>query len=100
MEKHTKLFSVVSYITWIGWIAALLLRDKDDAIVRRHVNQALLLNLAETAASVLIKAGGLLAVIGEIASFAVLVLFIIGVVRAFKCSAEPLPFIGDIQLIR
>ena len=37
--------------------------------------------------------------IGEIIDIAVLVFFIMGIVRAAKLSDEPLPIIGDIHLI-
>ena len=38
MYRHSRLFSVISYITWIGWVIALALRDKGDPLVHRHIN--------------------------------------------------------------
>ncbi|MBR1457595.1 MAG: hypothetical protein IJ594_10625 [Oscillospiraceae bacterium] len=99
MNKNTKLFSVISYITWIGWIAAFVLSEKDDKLVRHHLNQALVINIIETVGTFLTRMGGLFAVIGEIVDLAVLVFFIMGIVRAAKLSDEPLPLIGDIHLI-
>ena len=99
MNKNTKALSVVSYITWIGWLAAYFVGGKDDRLVRHHLNQALVLNVIETVGSILIRAGGLLAVIGEILDIAVLVFFIMGIARAAKLSDEPLPFIGDIHIL-
>lgn len=99
MNKNTKLFSVISYITWIGWLVALFLSEKDDKLVRHHLNQALVINIIETVGGILIRMGGIFAVIGEIVDIAVLVLFIMGISRAAKLSDEPLPVIGDIHLI-
>ena len=99
MNKNTKLFSVISYITWIGWLAAFFLREKDDDMVRHHVNQALVINIIETAGTLLNRLGGIFSILGTIIDLAVLVFFIMGIVRAFKLSDEPLPFIGGIHLI-
>ena len=99
MNKNTKLFSVISYITWIGWIIAFVMRDRDDKIVSHHVNQALVINIVETIGAVLIKFGGVFGIIGEIVDVAVLVFLIMGIVRACKLSDEPLPVIGDIKLV-
>jgi len=100
MDKHTKLYSILSYITWIGWLIALFLRDKEDAMVRHHLNQALILNLASLVAGFLTRIGGLLGTIGSIVSLAVFVLCIMGIVRAAKLSDEPLPLIGKYTLIQ
>lgn len=99
MNKNTKLFSVISYITWIGWIIAFAMRDRDDKMVSHHVNQALVINIVETIGTVLIKIGGVFGVVGEIVDVAVLVFLIMGIVRACRLSDEPLPVIGDIKLV-
>ena len=99
MNKNTKLFSIISYITWIGWLVAFFMSEKDDKLVRHHLNQALVINIIETVGTILIRLGGLFAVIGEIIDIAVLVFFIMGIVRAAKLSDEPLPLIGDFHLI-
>ena len=99
MNKNTKLFSVISYITWIGWFIAFFMSEMDDQLVRHHLNQALVINIIETVGTILIRTGGLFAVIGEIIDIAVLVLFIMGIARAAKLSDEPLPVIGEIHLI-
>lgn len=99
MNKHTKLYSVISYITWIGWILALLLRDKDDAMVRHHLNQALILNIASLVCGLLTRIGGLFGTVGTLLDIAVFVLCIMGIVRAAKLSDEPLPVIGQYHLI-
>ncbi len=99
MNNRSNVIAAVSYITWIGFVAALVMRDSNDNYVTFHMNQALVLNILE-------MIGGVLAVfplIGGIASgiisFAVFVLWIVGVYRAATWSTEPLPFVGDIHII-
>ena len=99
MDKKTKLWSVLSYITWIGWIVAFVKHDRNDKVARRHLNQALVLNIIESAAALLSRWGGLFAVVGEAVDVACLVLFIMGIVRACRLSAEPLPVIGSVNLL-
>ena len=36
MNKNTKLFSIISYITWIGWLVAFFMSEKDDTISIRR----------------------------------------------------------------
>ncbi len=99
MQQGSKGLSIVSYITWIGWIIALLARDKSDTLVIRHLNQALILNLATTVATILTRINGFFAIIGWVIDVAVLVFWIWGIVRAIKGSEEPLPLIGGINII-
>jgi uncharacterized membrane protein len=100
MYKNSKLLSVLSYFFWVGWIIALLTREKDDTLVRRHLNQALVLNIVETLIGYVQRMGGLLRAASGIVGFACFVLFIMGIVRAVKLSEEPLPLIGELELIQ
>lgn len=99
MNSNTKLYSIISYITWIGWIIALLLRDKNDEMVRHHLNQALVLNIIASIAGILGKIGGLFGVIGWVIGVACFVLSILGIIRAFKLSSDPLPVVGQIKIL-
>lgn len=99
MYKHSKLCSVLSYITWIGWFVAYFLRDRADSLVRRHLNQALILNLVSLVASYLARRSGVIGIVGELVDLVVLVFAIMGIVRAFKLSEEPLPLIGTIDWV-
>ena len=99
MYKNSKLYAAISYLTWIGWVIALVLRDNNDPLVRRHLNQALILNIVESVGTILVRIGGIFGIIGEVIDLVCLVLFIMGIVRALKMSEEPLPLIGDITLI-
>ena len=98
-QKHSRTLAVVSYITWIGWIIAFLMRDRTDAYTAHHLNQALLIGLLRLA-------GGLCAMlphIGEelsaVVGVAAFVLVIMGIYRAANWRTDPLPVIGEIRLL-
>ena len=95
-----KTIAVIAYITWIGWLVAFLKRDKGNAFCTRHINQALTLNLAGIVANWMVSRGGLLSAAGSILDLGILILAILGIVRAAQESAEPLPVIGEIEIIR
>lgn len=99
-SSNTKSHSVLSYITWIGWIVILCIRDKEDEVVKHHLNQALVLNLAFTIVNVLSRIGGIMSTICSVLSLCLFVFWIIAIVRATKLSTEPLPVLGGIQLIK
>ena len=95
--KHTRLLSVISYITWIGWIIAFILSDK---VTTQHVNQALALNII----GILISAGNridssIIHWAAGIIALIALILTIMGIVRAVQMSDKPLPIIGNFKLI-
>ena len=98
MYRHSRLYAVISYITWIGFVVALIARDPADPLVRRHLNQALLINILETISSIL----GRFAIFGPVTfiiDLAVLVFFFMGIIRALNMDSRPLPLIGEIELI-
>ena len=99
MYKNTKLFSVLSYITWICWLIAFALHKKDDRLTRHHLNQALVLNLLATVVNAVARMGGIIATVCSIADIGLIILTIIGIYRAYILSDEPLPITGDIHLI-
>ena len=99
MRSNSRAAAIISYITWLGFFIALVMRDPADRFTAHHINQALVLNLVGLA-------GGLLAIIpvlGTIASgvisIGIIVLDIMGISRAATGSTEPLPFIGDIHIM-
>ncbi len=98
MKRHTKLYSVLAYITWIGFFISLLMRDKSDRVVNRHLDQALLINVIESIAGFLARRGGIIGTVGSVAGLACFILFIMGILRALKESEEPLPFIGQFNI--
>ena len=98
MYRHSRLYAVISYITWIGFVVSLVGRDPADPLVRRHLNQALLINILETISRIL----GRFAIFGPVTfiiDLAVLVFFFMGIIRALNMDSRPLPLIGEIELI-
>ncbi len=105
MEARTA--GIVSYITWIGWIIALINGDQDDEFIKHHLNQALIINICATICGAISGALGWIPVIrifsGIIFGFIGLVVFIMaiaGIVSASNNSTKPLPVIGDIKLMK
>lgn len=97
--NNRNILAAVSYVTWIGFLIAIVAGDRSDRFMTHHLNQALVLNVI----SIL---GGVLTVIplvgrmaASLVSLAVLVFWIMGIARALRGSMEPLPFIGDIHLM-
>ena len=99
MDRRTlNIPALISYLSWPGWIIALLIRDKTDPFAAHHLNQSLILNII----SVIAGAAAKLPLVGGIVSFvlslAFVVLWIMGIVRAVMWDDRPLPVIGDIHL--
>ena len=100
MYSHTKLYSVISYITWVGWIISFILHDRRDMLTRTHLNQALILNVLSIGVNLLNRIGGLFGTIASVIGLVLFVFWVWGLIRAVKGSDEPLPFIGDIMHIQ
>ena len=98
MNRNSKLLAVLSYFFWIGFLLSFFLRDKDDTLVRRHLNQALIIHLISTFAGFLGNFGGIFANAASIIGLGCFILFIMGFVRAIRMSEEPLPLIGEYTL--
>lgn len=99
MYRNTRLYSVLSYVTWIGFAASFVLHDRGDHMVEHHLNQALVINILETIGTILMRRRGLTGMAGNIIDVICLILFLMGIFRAAKMSDEPLPLIGDIHLL-
>ena len=99
MNSNSKAASIAAYITWVGFLIALIVRDPADRFTAHHMNQALVLNVIGIAAGAL----NIIPIIGNIAGLVigvgVFVLDIMGIARAAAGSMEPLPFIGEIHWI-
>lgn len=98
-EKKDKIAAIFSYLGWAFWIVAFIIRNKDDALSHEHLNQGFVLALAGTLTGLLARFHGLLGFSAGALGLAVAVLSIMGIVRAAKGSHEPLPVVGEIQLI-
>ena len=98
-NNKSKLPAILAYITWIGWIIAFLIRDKNDRFTTLHLNQAIAAALLEIVGSVLapIPVIGILATVLLVAGA---VLAIWGLIRAVQGNDKPLPYIGGISIIK
>ncbi|MBR0468592.1 MAG: hypothetical protein IJJ16_02665 [Mogibacterium sp.] len=99
MANKRNLIAAAGYITWIGFIIAVVMGDRGDGFSAHHLNQALVINLIGVV-------GGVLAVIpliGSIASgiisVAVFAYDVMGAISAYKGSTQSLPFLENIHLI-
>ncbi len=95
-EKKDKFAAVFSYLGWVFWIIAFIIRNKGDELSHRHLNQGLVLAVAGTITGVMTRFHGLIGLAGDILSIAVAILSIMGIVQALKGRYEPLPVVGDI----
>lgn len=104
-----KLISILSYIG-ILFLIPLFVR-KDSAYARYHVNQGLVLFVAELVWSVIFKilsvvlgwipvVGILVSVIGWVVEVIFLVLAIIGIINTINGKAKDLPVIGKVRIIK
>ena len=95
MDK--KVTGIVAYITIVGWIIAFLAGDKEGA--KFHLNQSLVLCLAQLALSVL----GKIPVVGLVTGILSLVIFvfqIMGIVYACQGQNKEVPLLGAIKILK
>ena len=96
---NNKVAAVAAYITWIGFLIAIIVGERDNRYVSHHMNQALVINILSILGGVV----GIVPILGSvaawIASAAVSVFGIWGIYRAIIGSTEPLPVVGDFHLI-
>jgi uncharacterized membrane protein len=96
---NQKVAAVAAYITWIGFLIAILIGDRGDGFVAHHLNQALVINLLSIFGGVIAIIPILGSTVSWVISIAVFAFMILGIYRAATGSTEPLPLIGDIHLI-
>ena len=93
MDK--KVTGIVAYITLIGWAIAYLIGDREGA--KFHMNQALVLALAELVVGIV---GGIVGIVGTVLGVVVFVLWVIGIVGAIQGKEKKVPLLGDIVLLK
>lgn len=87
IDAHTT--SILCYITWIGWIIAFLLGDKENA--KFHLNQALVLNLFALLSPI--------PIIGWIWGIFVFVCWLIAFIGACQGEKKEAPLFGSIKIL-
>ncbi len=84
-----KTIAIISYITWIGWVIALVMNvEKKDDFAKFHIRQTLLIMI-----------GSLLAwipVIGWIWGVFLFILWIIGLISAINGEKKEIPVLGHL----
>lgn len=98
-EKKDKIAAVFSYLGWVFWIVAFVIRNKDDALSHHHLNQGLVLAIAHIIIGVFAHLHGLFGLAAGVLGFGVALLSIQGIISALRGSNNPLPVIGEIQLL-
>ena len=83
-----KLYAILSYICPLWLIGLLAEPEKNDPYVKNHVNNGIVLSICGVVC-------GIIPVIGWIASIAVLVFAIMGIVAAAQDQQFTIPLIGD-----
>lgn len=108
-QSNTILFSILSYIG-ILWLIPLLV-EKNDKVVRFHVNQGIVLFIFDIIGSIAVGILSAIFVFIPVISFLgvviaylfgilCFVLMIIGIVNAANKSEKPLPIIGKFQVLK
>ncbi|MBQ4284028.1 MAG: hypothetical protein IJB96_08895 [Lachnospira sp.] len=103
MDKKTT--DIVAYLSWIGLLIAFLAGDKENS--KFHINQSLVLIIAEFALGIIIGVGAFIPIVniiigiaGSVAGIALFVFWILGLVSAVQGTEKPLPIIGGIKIIK
>ena len=99
-QNNSRTVAVVSYITWIGWIIAFLIRDRRDAFAAHHLNQALMINLLKIAGGLCVMIPHIGEELSGIVGIAAFILIIMGIYRVVNWRTDPLPVIGEFTLLQ
>ena len=88
MDKKTT--GIVAYLTWIGWLIALLAGDKEGA--KFHINPALVI--------LLFSLLSIIPCIGWIWGIFMIVCWFIGFIAAINEEEKSIPLLGNIRIIK
>lgn len=93
--KDPKTISIISYITLIGWIIALVMNNPKQSLASFHIRQMagiLVFGIALSLLNYVPMMGGLLRSVGGILVF---VMWILGIISAVQGEEKPIPIIGE-----
>ena len=96
MDKKTT--GIVAYLTLIGWIIAYLAGDKEGA--KFHLNQALVILLANVAGIILQIIPVVGWILGSLWNVFVLVCWILGLIAAINQEEKEVPLLGKIKILK
>ena len=89
---------IVAYITLIGMIIAFCAGDKEGA--KFHLNQALVIWIANLACSVLSVIPVIGWIVGFVGGIFIFVCWVMGLIYAIKEEEKEVPLIGKIQILK
>ena len=101
ISSKEKALSILSYFGPFFLLAVLLAPESHFA--KYHANQGLVLFLTEVVVSTVIMVGRYIPLIGwtfQLLNIVIVVLFFLGLSHAIREVEEPLPFIGEIQILK
>ncbi len=95
-----KTAGILCYITWIGFLIAVLAGDKENPFVKHHMNNALVIFIA----SLLLGVVCIIPILGWLVAFAgeifLLVCIIMGIISAVNGEMKDLPILGQFKIIK
>lgn len=89
MDINARTTGIIAYLTWVGFIIAVLCGDREGA--KFHLNQALVINLFAFLAAI--------PVLGWIWAVFILVFWVKGILAAYREEEKPVPIIGGIRIL-
>lgn len=100
MDK--KVTGILAYFSLIGWLIAYLAGDKEGA--KFHLNQGLVLAIAEIVLGVADVILGYIPLVGglisSVLSILLFVLWLIGLIAAIKGEDKAVPVLGGIKILK
>ena len=100
MDKKTT--SIVSYLTFVGWIIAYCAGNKEEA--KFHLNQSLVIWLGYLCVAVASVVLAFIPILGWLAIWAaniyLLVMWVMGLIAAINDEEKELPLIGQIKILK
>lgn len=95
-----KTIAIVSYITLIGWIVALIMNSNNKtSLGSYHIRQSLMLMIVGVIVSIVNMVLGYIPFVGTIIGFVLciglIVLWVIGLINAINGQEKPIPVIGE-----
>lgn len=93
-NSNEKTIGIISYLTLIGWIIALVMNSSTRSeYASFHIRQMLGLMLLSFLASIAVRFG--LGMMSSIVSIFVLVLWAVGFIGAIQGEKRPVPLLGE-----
>ena len=98
-DSNNKIMAILCYIG-ILWIVPLLTDSKDNAFVKFHINQGIVLTIVGVIIGVFTAIPFIGWVLGPILGIVLLVLHIIGIINAVNMQEKPVPIVGKFQIYK